>query len=294
MPQRLQRTIRRSVEACGIGFLTGADISLRFLPAGPNHGITFQRTDCPDSKQIPALVEFTVPRQRRTAIEHQGVVVEMVEHVLAALAGLQIDNCLVQLNAPEPPGLDGSCRGFVDALLEAGIVEQNEPRDLLVIEHPVRAAAQQQRSEVLAGPLSQGVLTIGYQLEYGPHSPIPPQNLSVEITPETFAAELAFARTFVLETEAEALRAQGYGRRTTAKDLLVFGSDGPIDNQLRAADECVRHKILDFIGDLALIGCDVCGRFSAYRSGHQLNREIVRRLKQAHPNGTISSGRRAA
>lgn len=294
MQQRLQRTIRRNVEACGIGFLTGADVSLRFLPAGPNHGIAFQRTDCPGSEPIPALVEFTVPRQRRTAIEHQGVVVEMVEHVLAALAGLQIDNCLVQLNAPEPPGLDGSCHELVERLLDAGSVEQDQPRELLVIEHPVRAASAQQRSELAAGPLSQPATVIDFQLEYGSDSPIQPQNLSIEITPETFAAELAFARTFVLQAEAETLRAQGYGRRTTAKDLLVFGPDGPIDNQLRAADECVRHKILDFIGDLALIGCDVRGQFRAYRSGHQLNREIVRRLKQTHPAAATVSGWHAA
>ncbi len=294
MQHRSQRTIRRSVETSGIGFLTGADVNLRFVPAPPNHGIVFERTDVSHSQPIPALVEFTVPRQRRTAIEHQGVVVEMVEHVMAALAGLHVDNCIVQLNAPEPPGHDGSSRDFAEALLDAGIVEQNEPRQLLVIENRVCARSDDSASEVLASPLCRPTLAISYQLDYGPRSPILPQNRTVEITPESFVAELAFARTFVLESEAEVLRAQGYGRRTTAKDLLVFGPEGPIDNRLHTPDECVRHKILDCVGDLALIGCDVWGHVHAYRSGHQLNREIVRRLKRAHPNSTNYSARRAA
>ena len=122
---RPQRTIRRTAETTGIGFFTGADVTIRFLPAPADYGIAFQRVDLADSESIPALIEYTVPRQRRTSLEHRGVTVEMTEHVLAALAGLQIDNCLVQLNGPEPPGCDGSSIAFVDALLEAEIVDQN-------------------------------------------------------------------------------------------------------------------------------------------------------------------------
>ena len=228
------------------------------------------------------MLEYTVPRERRTAISHQGVTVEMTEHVMAALAGLQIDNCLVQLNAPEPPGGDGSSQLFVDALLQADAVEQSAPRPLLSIAHPLRVSAADGLSEVSARPLSQRTLAICYHLDYGSRSPIRPQNLVVQITPESFLAELAFARTFVLESEAQALRAQGYGKRTTAKDLLVFGPHGPIDNSLRASDECVRHKILDCLGDFALIGCDLAGYFDAFRSGHRLNRDAVRKLQMMH------------
>ena len=127
-----------------------------------------------------------------------------------------------------------------------------------------------------------GKLHISYSLDYGPHSPIIQQQYSFVVTPETFLAEIAFARTFLLEHEAQALRAQGYGKRTTAKDLLIFGPDGVIDNALRAPDECARHKILDCIGDLALVGCDLAGVVSARRSGHQLNAEFVRQAKLAH------------
>jgi UDP-3-O-[3-hydroxymyristoyl] N-acetylglucosamine deacetylase len=293
MPHRLQRTISRSVATSGIGFLTGADIALRFLPAPADYGIAFQRTDCADSPPIPAVIENTVPRQRRTAIAHQGVAVEMVEHVMAALAGLQIDNCLVQLDGPEPPGFDGSSRALVDCLSAADIVEQNALRRVLVVGEQFQVGSDDGRTEVSAAPLAQPVLAITYHLDYGPRSPVPAHSLTVEISPESFLSDLAYARTFVLDSEVEALRAQGYGRRTTPRDLLVFGSRGVIDNELRAPDECARHKILDCLGDFALIGCDLCGHFTAYRSGHQLNRDIIRLIKNSGQQNSITE-RRAA
>ena len=128
----MERTIRKSVEVRGIGFLSGRDVTLRFLPAATGRGIEFQRTDCPGTPAIPARVEFTVPRERRTAIERDGTPVEMIEHVMAALAGLQIDNCRVELDGPEPPGMDGSSLAFTEALLSVGAVEQSARRRLLV------------------------------------------------------------------------------------------------------------------------------------------------------------------
>ncbi len=279
MRQRLQRTIQRPVETSGIGFLTGADVKIRFLPAEPNHGIAFQRVDRAETAPIPARLEYTLPQQRRTTIAHRGIAVDMIEHVMAALAGLQVDNCLVQLDAPEPPGFDGSCHPVVDCLLNAGLLEQDKLRPMFVIENDVRISFDNKDSEIVATPSARKSLTITYHLDYGLRSPISPQNLTTEITPETFVNELSTSRTFVLESEVESLRAQGYGCRTTAKDLLVFGRNGVIDNQLRTADECVRHKILDCVGDFALIGHDIVGHFNAYRSGHRHNLEIIRRLQ---------------
>lgn len=129
-----------------------------------------------------------------------------------------------------------------------------------------------------AGPILRRSLVITYDLDYGPRSPIRPQTLTFEFTPETFVTNLAFARTFVLEAEAEALKAQGYGTRITYQDLLIFGADGVIGNELRSLDECVRHKILDCIGDFALLGCDLQGHFRAYRSGHSTNHAICRKV----------------
>jgi UDP-3-O-acyl N-acetylglucosamine deacetylase len=278
MSVRRQRTISRPAAVSGFGFLTGAPVTVRFLPAEEDFGIAFQRIDLPGTPPIPARLDFVVPRQRRTAISRQGATVEMVEHVMAALAGLQIDNCLVQIDGPEPPGCDGSSLDFVRALLEAGIVDQSAPKPLLVIAQEARVYGERDDSQILASPVARRTLVITFELDYGPRSPIRPQQLTIEFSPELFVTNLAFARTFLLESEAEALRRQGYGSKVTEKDLLIFGAQGVIGNSLRAVDECVRHKVLDCVGDFALMGCDVHGHFRAYRSGHALNHAICRQV----------------
>lgn len=281
MQFRGQRTLARAAIVRGFGFLTGADVTLTFLPADENTGIAFQRVDLPGTAPIPATLDHVVPRQRRTAISNGDATVEMVEHAMAALAGLQIDNCLIQLNAAEPPGGDGSSLHFIQALLEADIVEQGSPRGILTVNAEAKVGdAISSGSEMSAGPILRRSLVITYELDYGPRSPIRPQMLTFEFTPETFITNFAFARTFVLEAEAEALKAQGYGTRVTPKDLVIFGADGVIDNQLRVADECVRHKILDCVGDFALLGCDIHGHFRAFRSGHRFNHEICRAISE--------------
>jgi UDP-3-O-[3-hydroxymyristoyl] N-acetylglucosamine deacetylase len=282
MTCRKQQTIARSVTVKGMGFLTGADITLHFHPAPENTGIAFQRLDLPGTEPIPATLDFVVPRQRRTAISYGGATVEMTEHVMAALAGLQIDNCLVQLDGPEPPGGDGSSLHCVQALLDAGIITQNADRSLLVLEHDCRVTGERDYGEITAAPVPRRTLVVTFELDYGPRSPIRPQLLTFEFSPEVFVTNFSFARTFILESEAAALKAQGYGSRITTKDLLIFGANGPIENELRAWDECVRHKILDCIGDFALLGCDLHGHFRAYRSGHALNHAICRQVAAAH------------
>jgi UDP-3-O-acyl N-acetylglucosamine deacetylase len=281
---RLQQTIAQPAVVKGVGFFTGADVTMRFHPAPENTGMSFCRVDCPGRPLIPASIEFVVPCNRRTMIEKDGVHVELTEHVLAALAGLQIDNCIVELNAPEPPGCDGSAREFTFQLLEAGIVPQSAPRDRFAVSEPIRLHANDglriPGCHVSAQPSSRQFLTICYDLDYGPDSPIPRQSLSLDITPQTFISELAFARTFVLESEVAALKAQGFGSRVTTRDVLVFSERGVIENELRAIDECVRHKILDCIGDLALAGCDFTGFVSAHRSGHQLNQQLASCLRK--------------
>ena len=292
MNQRQQRTINRPAVYRGFGFLTGADVTVTFLPADDGYGIRFQRMDLPGTEPIPANLEHLVPRQRRTAISRGKATVELVEHVMAALAGLQVDNCLVQLNAPEPPGADGSCLPFVQVLLDAGIVEQSAKRDLLVVCEESRSISPAEGSEISVGPVFRRTLVVTYELDYGPRSPIKPQLLTFEFTPETFVANIAYARTFILESEVAALKAQGYGSRVTEKDLLIFGENGVIGNQLRAPDECARHKILDCVGDFALLGCDIHGHFRAYRSGHNSNHAICELVRSSNPMSKVT--RRAA
>ncbi|MDA0809641.1 MAG: UDP-3-O-acyl-N-acetylglucosamine deacetylase [Planctomycetota bacterium] len=280
MLSRNQRTVRNETTANGVGFLTGADVTLRFLPAPENHGVVFQRVDLNGKPSVPATHEFLVPRQRRTGISGNGATIELVEHVMSALAGLQVDNCLIEINAPETPGFDGSCKAVVDALLIAGFEEQSASKAQLQVPKPLHVTADD-GSIIDAKPFGRDGQTITYVLDYGPNSPIPAQSYTVTVTPESFVNEICFARTFILDTEIAALKALGYGPRTTAKDLLVFTADGVLDNQLKAADECARHKILDCIGDFALTGCDVQGYFSAWRTGHQTNHELMRHLQDA-------------
>jgi UDP-3-O-[3-hydroxymyristoyl] N-acetylglucosamine deacetylase/3-hydroxyacyl-[acyl-carrier-protein] dehydratase len=203
----------------------------------------------------------------------------MVEHVMAALAGLQIDNCIVEIDGPETPGCDGSSLAFVEALTESGIVEQNRPREILVIEEPV--TVREGNSILTAHPGDADKLVLTFNLDYGKHTSIGAQSFFVEVTPDNFRDELSNCRTFLLEAEAEAMRKAGIGPRTTTADILIFGKDGVIENTLRFSDEPVRHKVLDMVGDLSLIGKDIAGHVVAHRSGHSLNAALVRKLLDA-------------
>ena len=276
---RQQNTIAKPAEVSGFGLFGGADVSLRFLPAGVGHGIAFLRTDLNNSRPIAATIHNLDPSHRRTVIAHDGARVEMIEHVMAALAGLQIDNCLIEIDGAETPGLDGSSREYCDRLLNAGIVEQDQPRPALSVHKISHIKSSDGGAEILIRPHLRRVEAVTYHLDYGHRSPIPPQMFSTELTPESFVRDIAFARTFVMESEIESLKAAGYGHRATAQNLVVIRDDGTIvDNQLRATNECVRHKILDCIGDFALLGYDIYGHFSAWRSGHALNHQAVSHL----------------
>jgi UDP-3-O-acyl N-acetylglucosamine deacetylase len=288
---RYQQTIARPVEVQGVGFLTGTLVRLRFLPAPPNSGVVFVRTDLRPRAAIPAGLEQVTGTQRRTTLGHPPAQVGLVEHVLATLGGLRIDNCQIELNAPEPPGLDGSSRQFVEALNDAGRVLQPERRPIWSVSSPVMV--QHQGATLTLHPAEDDELRISYLLDYGPHSPIVRQRHSEVITPQNYICELASCRTFLLESEARELRNQGLGARITAGDLVVFGDHGPIDNTLRYSNEPARHKILDLIGDLSLLGHDLRGHVVAYRSGHPLNVELARALRRCFA-GECSAPRAAA
>jgi UDP-3-O-[3-hydroxymyristoyl] N-acetylglucosamine deacetylase/UDP-3-O-[3-hydroxymyristoyl] N-acetylglucosamine deacetylase/3-hydroxyacyl-[acyl-carrier-protein] dehydratase len=206
--------------------------------------------------------------------------VAVVEHVLAALAALRVDNCLVRLNAPEPPGCDGSAQPFVDLIDKAGVVRQDAWRPVLTVQECLTVTDTDDVG-VAATPPQRDEYLVGYILNYGP-GPITPQAAQIAVTPDLFRREIANSRTFVLEQEVQALRAAGIGRRATTQHLLVCGAQGPIENQLRNSTECARHKLLDCIGDFSLIGCDLRGRFVAQRSGHRHNHELIRELRRRY------------
>jgi UDP-3-O-acyl N-acetylglucosamine deacetylase len=273
---RKQQTITTPVATEGVGYWSGEDVRVEFRPAPIDTGIVFVRADLPGAPRIPATVYQRVEMPRRTTLHCGDASVEMVEHIMAALAGLQIDNCEVRVDRQEMPGCDGSCLPFVEALRTAGIVPQEAMRPWRVIGQTIRLGNAE--SWIEARPCRSGKTLLRYELDYGAGNPIGRQSLEISLSPRHFHMNLAPSRTFMLEREADAMKAQGLGQRATCHDLLVFGSRGPIDNQLRFPDECVRHKLADMVGDLALAGCDMVGRFVAFRSGHRLNAELVRAI----------------
>jgi UDP-3-O-acyl N-acetylglucosamine deacetylase len=278
---RYQRTLARPAEIDGIGYLSGARLRLRFVPAPVSTGVVFVRTDLGPGAMIPARVEHVTGTNRRTTLGNGQASVALVEHVLAALAGMHVDNCYVEINGAEPPGLDGSSNGFVHILREAGIALQPAQRPIWSVRYPI--TVRQQGATLTLHPATQPELRISYFLDYGLCAPIDRQVHTRTITPESFANEIAACRTFLLEEEALELRRQGLGVNTRMSDLLIFGKHGPIDNKLRFANEPARHKVLDLVGDLSLLGHDIYGHVVAYRSGHPLNIELVRELAKQLP-----------
>lgn len=279
--QRCQRTIARTAQVQGIGFLTGARVHVCFHPAPANTGIVFVRTDLRPAVSISARLENVSGTQRRTTLGQGSAQVTLVEHVLAALAGLHIDNCFVELNAGELPGLDGSAQPFVAALQAAGTLTQAEQRPIRAVEASVGVRTA---GATLALHPAVEEFKISYFLDYGTSSPIGRQLHTQTVTPQEFASQLAPCRTFLLEQEAVELRRQGLGRGVAPSDLLVIGPRGPIHNTCRYGNELARHKVLDIVGDLALLGYDLRGHVVAYRSGHPLNIELARALASQTQN----------
>lgn len=271
-----QRTIKREAHLSGLGLFTGAPVTVRFKPAPVGSGVTFVRVDQPTGVRIAAHVENLSKRARRTSLRNGTLMIETVEHCLAAIRGLAIDNIDVELDNSELPGVDGSSQPFAEALLEAGVEEQDAERRVLEVREMVRVTEDD--AELVAWPGDPRRLELIYELDYGPQTAIGRQLYQVSLDTDTFLREVAPARTFVTEGEAQALRSAGQGVHLGYSDILVIGNDGPIQNEYRFPDECVRHKVLDLIGDLMLTGRPVCGRVYARKSGHSLNHELVRRL----------------
>lgn len=272
---RQECTLQAPVKLTGFGYWSCRDVTVWLHPAAAHQGRYFVRQDLRPWKKIPARIDCRVDAPRRTSLAAGGAQVDMVEHILAALAALGVDNCEIRLDQAELPAFDGSCLPIANAVLQTGLKQQSAGRVALVVRQPVRLGDSQAWIE--AWPHDTPGLHIEYHLDYGP-GPIGYQTLALHVTPERFLSELAAARSFLLAEEAELLRSSGQGWRVTYQDILVFGPDGPVGNRLRYPDECVRHKILDLLGDLALADCDVHGRIVAYRSGHRLNAELVRTL----------------
>lgn len=196
---------------------------------------------------------------------------------MAAISGLGIDNLEIEMTGPELPGCDGSCRPFLQTLQQAGLFELDVPSQVYQITDPM--TVREGDAMIAALPGEKEELSILYDLDYSENSALGRQVYAITLTPQQFATQIAPARTFLLQAEADYLRQSGYGRHLTYQDILVLGPNGgPIENELRFPDEPVRHKILDLIGDLALLGRRITGRIVCYKSGHSLNQALVKKI----------------
>jgi UDP-3-O-[3-hydroxymyristoyl] N-acetylglucosamine deacetylase/3-hydroxyacyl-[acyl-carrier-protein] dehydratase len=272
----LQKTIEREVSVSGKGLFEGKETKVTFHPGQADTGVVFIRTDTPEPVRIQALANNIAERSRRTTIKNSSVSVETIEHCLAAVNALGIDNLVIEVNGQEMPGLDASSNEYLRVLKKAGITEQHARRKELVITEPIMEMRGD--ASIYALPAQSDSLNISFELDYQGYTSIGRQNFSCQVTAEFFEKQLAAARTFLLEAEAKQFQARGLGKHLSPREILVIGSDGPIKNSYRFKDECVRHKIVDLIGDLALVGRPIRGRIIAYKSGHSLNLRLVRKL----------------
>ncbi len=273
---KTQQTIEKLTELSGRGLFTGEAVTVRFKPAEADSGIVFVRCDGPAPARIKGHVSNITKRARRSSLRNGTLSIETVEHCMAALHGLGVDNLEIEVNGGELPGGDGSAQLFVDAIKTAGIKSQERPRRPIVIRETIRIADGD--AELIAVPTDTDDLNILYDLDYGPDGLLPRQIFAMRLSDDVFCRDIAPARTYLFENEAKQFREAGLGQHLTFKDLVVIGPDGVIENEFRYADECVRHKVLDLIGDLYLAGRPVHGKIIARKSGHALNHELVRRL----------------
>ena len=308
IPQhRFQRTISKPASCTGVGLHTGLESKIIFKPAPEDYGIHFIRQDVDNCPEIMADIDHVVDISRGTTIEQSGVKIFTVEHALAAVSGLRIDNVLIELTAKEPPVMDGSSKDFVEALQKSGIVEQKKSRRVLEISEPVSYSDPKRGVDIHVVPSDQFRVT--FMIDYKLPS-LGSQYTAVYNMQEDFAREVAPARTFCFLSEIEELREIGLikgGALDNAvvivdkkidntevnrlrslfgiKEEIIMGANGILNGKrLRYKNEPVRHKTLDLIGDMALLGVPIKGHVTAARSGHASNVEFVKMIRSIYSN----------
>ena len=270
----MRRTIRRPATVSGTGLHLGVACSLEFRPAPSGSGIRFERRDLPSAPPIPATADRAVLTDRRTQLGEEPNAVHTVEHVLAAVAALEIDDLVVSLDGPEPPIMDGSARPFLDALREADVHAHAGCVHVARLTAPIRLVDGESVYEAVPSEHLDIDVTIDF-----PHPMIGRQRYAARMTPELFERELAWARTFGFVHEVEPLRAMGLIRGASTQNAVVLGDDGVLENTLRSPDEFVRHKMMDCVGDLALVGSRLKARVVAHKPSHRGTVSFVRAMQ---------------
>lgn len=270
---RKERTLKRAAELEGVSLHSGEKVEVRVEPAPAGTGVIFQRADLPDSPDIPALAGNLSMSQRRTVLRQGTGEVGMVEHLLAACHGMQVDNLIVRVSAGELPGTDGSSKPYVEMLRAGGIIEQKRERKVLRVFDP--HVLRDGDTELVVLPPSGEGLRIRYMPEYP--DGVDPKPVVFDTTVDDFEKEIACARTFVRAEEIEKLLEAGLGKGANADNTMVLG--GEEAPEMRVPFEPTRHKILDLLGDLALVGADLHADIIAVKSGHGLNQGMAKHLR---------------
>jgi UDP-3-O-[3-hydroxymyristoyl] N-acetylglucosamine deacetylase len=270
---RFETTLHRAVEARGVGLHSGVPVSIRILPAPVSTGIVFIRTDL-DHFPIPASWRHVAKVSYATSLMRQGVLLSTTEHLLSVFYSMGIDNAYVEIDNLEVPILDGSGQPFVALIEEAGIRTYRRKRRYLRIRRPISVEDHGKRISILPAECFHLTCEIDF-----PHPLVGRQALELEVTPERYAAEIAPARTFGFEYELDQMRSMGLIRGASLENAVCFTRNGVLNpGGLRAPDECCRHKALDLIGDLALLGRPLLGHVIAERAGHAMHAALVARI----------------
>ncbi|MBS0634575.1 MAG: UDP-3-O-acyl-N-acetylglucosamine deacetylase [Verrucomicrobia bacterium] len=275
MTTRKQRTVGKIVEYSGVGIHTGHDVLIRFIPAEIGEGIYFKRIDLPGEPIIPAAVEYVFDTSRSTNLAINDVRIYTVEHVLAAVRAYEIDNLCIELSAHEPPAGNGSSDVFVDMIHQAGIVEQSATKTIVSLQNPVYHS----EGDVHLVAIPSDEYRLSYTLHYPQTKALGSQYFSLALTAESFTKELAPCRTFALYEEISFLMDRGLIKGGSLDNAVVVKDEAVISkNGLFFPDEMVRHKVLDMVGDLSLIGIQCKAHIIAIRSGHPANFRFAQKL----------------
>ena len=269
---RFETTVQRPVEASGVGLHSGVPVNIRILPAPASTGVVFLRTDL-DRFPIPASWRHVARVSYATSLMRQGVLISTTEHLLSVFYAMGIDNVYVEIDNLEVPILDGSGLPFVRLIEQAGIRQYRRKRRYLRIRRPISVEDKGKRISIIPDEVFRLTCDTDYP------APVGRQSLELEVTPERYASELAFARTFGWQNDLDQMRNMGLIRGASLENAVCFTSHGPMNpGGLRAPDECCRHKALDLIGDLALLGRPLLGHVIAERAGHAMHAALVARI----------------
>ena len=271
-----QRTIKNPIKAVGVGLHSGKDMTLELLPAPVDAGITFIRTDLDPEISIPAIFENVGDTTLSTALFKEGYKIGTIEHLLSAIAGLGIDNCVIKVDGPEIPIMDGSASPFVFLIQSAGLEVQEKLKKFIKVKKEVRV----ERGDTYAAIKPFDGFKVSFEIDFDdPTIQKHAQKSSIDFSSTSFVKEVCRARTFGSVKDKDTLQSQGLALGASAHNAIVLGEDSILNEEgLRFDDEFVKHKMLDAIGDLYLLGHNLIGQFSGYKSGHSLNNELLRKI----------------